>query len=122
MTATAKAFLFGWNVNQFVPNLQNKHLQRRITATKHHLPVCSFVNFNTASHCQQFSRTKLVFCAWQLSDKCHWQQVATVLASSTESKIINFIVLFPLTEGRRVVQTVSSDHSCTSQAWSCKIQ
>ena len=38
MSATAKAFLYGLNFGHFVPNLQNKHLERWITATKQHLP------------------------------------------------------------------------------------
>jgi hypothetical protein len=94
MTATAKAFISGLNVNQFVPNLQKKHLERQITTTKQHLPDYSVVSFNTASRCQQYSRAKHVLSAWQLSDKCHWQQVATVLALSNRSTMISTAVVF----------------------------
>jgi len=76
MTATAKAFLYGWNFNKFDPNLENKHLKRWVTTTKHHLPDYSFVSFNTASPCRRYVRAKHVFCAWQLANKCPWEQTA----------------------------------------------
>jgi len=84
MTATAKTFLYGWKFNKFGLNLQNKHLQRWISTTKHHLPDYSFARFNTASRCQHHIRAKHVFCDWKPPGKC--QQTALCCPSSPEEQ------------------------------------
>ena len=88
MTATAKAFLYGWNFNKFGPNLQNKHLEWWITTTKHHVPDYSFVSFNIASRCWHYVTAKHVFCVWQLSDKWQCQQVSLLTLSARSIQTI----------------------------------
>jgi len=104
--ATVKVFLSGWNIYQFVPNLENKHLGRWITTTKHHLPDFRLVS----STLRLLVNTTAGQNTCSVLGKCErnvMQQAARVLALSTRGTIITTSVPFWLADVHHVVQIMT---------------